>query len=316
MQAPIATCDTRLVFRALALLCAWGAGSVGVGAGAGCTVPNRQAIDLDGGGVDTDGAGGHDGASTGGDGISAPDALAGVGTIKIFVKGDLAKAGFPDGLAGQTPRDYKIALSRYHVLRSADDPAPVLCFDLGQQPAVTEIAKDNLVGSCRTSSIPTGPYTHGRTKVDWARYTVDGVYHYLGQKLQGSFTFFRAFSDVVHEGKPYKAGQGTVTFNGATKAEIPITYGPLPPMPGVTFKTQGGELSMTFRFTHPLAIEQNDTHEHWARFNWKIADSFRWADAQGYGYAKDVWDVALLPTSSEQVLLHGVSGYYVTSSKD
>lgn len=284
--------------------------------GAGCTVPNQHARGPDAGAADSVGPAWTDGVVAGGDAAAATDGAAGVGTITIFVKGDLSKVGFSDGLAGQTPRDYTIALSRYHVLRSADDPAPVLCFDHGPKPALTNIAKDNEVGSCRTSSIPTGPYTHGRTKVDWARYTVDGVYHYLGQKLTGSFTFFRAFSDVVHEGKPFKAGQGTITFSGATKVEIPVTYGPLPPMPGVSFKLQGGELSMTFRYTKPLLIEQQDTHAHWARFNWKIADSFRWADAQGYGYAKGVWDVALLPSSSEQVLLHGVSGYYVTSSKD
>lgn len=240
----------------------------------------------------------------------------GGGMINIFVKGDLTKGTFGDGLAGQTPQSYQIAISRYHILRSATDPSPVLCFDHGAKAYVVDVHKDNLVGSCLTKKISSGSYTHGRTKVDWARYTVDGVYHYPGQKIPGKFTFFRAYSDVVYDNKTYKAGQGTITFSGVTKVSIPVLYPPLPSIPGVAFETKNGEFSMTFRYSKPLPIVQADTQKHWARFHWKIHDSFRWADTTLPGYKTGAWDVSPLLSNTEIVKLYGVSGYLVTSSVD
>jgi hypothetical protein len=251
---------------------------------------------------------------TGGDGPRSQTDGALGGAISIYVAGDLSKVAFNDGLAGQTPYDYEIALSRYHVLLSAADPSPTLCFDHGTAPFVASISKDNLVGSCQTQTIKAGAYTHGRTKVDWARYTVDGVYHYLGQQLPGKLTFFRAYSDVTVNGKPYKAGEGTIAFSGLTTVEIPVTYPPLPPMPGIKTEVVSGELLMTFSYSKPLPIDPADARPHWARFHWKIFESFRWADEPLLGYTTATWDVA--PVSSESVKLHGVSGYYTTSSVD
>jgi hypothetical protein len=238
------------------------------------------------------------------------------GTIAIYVKGDLTKPTFNDGFAGQTPASYQIAISSYHVLKSATDPAPTLCFDHGQKPFVVQVDKDNLVGSCATKAVPSGTYTHGRTKVAWARYSIAGVYHVLGQKLPGTFTFFRAYSDVTYNNKPYKAGHGSITFSGLTTVEIPFVYGPMPSMPGVGFETIKGEFFMTFKYSKPLPIIKDDPGEHWARFHWKVGDAFRWADLPLPGYVKQTWDVAAIFTNTELVKLHGVSGYYVTSSKD
>ena len=253
------------------------------------------------------------GGHGGGDG-GAPDGRA--GTIGIYVQGDLTKFSFNDGLAGQTPRNYQIAIRSYRVLRSASDPSPVLCFDHGQKPFVVDVAKDNLVGTCPTAKTPSGTYTHGRTGVAWARYTVDGVYHALGQKLPDSFTFFRAYSDVTYKGKAYKAGQGSVTFSGLTTVTIPFVYGPMPSMPGVSFTTVKGAFFMTFRYTKPLTIVQGDPGAHWARFHWKVGDAFRWADTSLPGHKSGVWDVSAVLSDTEQVKLHGVSGYRVTSSTD
>jgi len=78
--------------------------------------------------------------------------------------------------------------------------------------------------------------------------------------------------------------------------------------------TGTGECFMTFPYTYPLPIDQADTNAHWARFHWKIWESFRWTDADLTGYQTGVWDVAAVGT--ETVGLYGVSSYYVTSSVD
>ena len=245
-----------------------------------------------------------------------PKVDGGGGVIKIYVKGDLSQKTFNDGLTGQTPTNYQIAISRYDILRSAADPSPVLCFDHGKTPFVVDALKDNLVGQCLTSKISSGAYTHGRTRVDYARYTVNGVYHYLGQKLPGKFTFFRAYSDVVYKQKPYKAGTGFVSFSGLATVSIPMLYGPMPSMPGVKFETKNGVMSMTFAYSKPLPIVTNDSGTHWARFHWMVRESFRWAELSLPNYQKGAWDVSPLLSNTEAVKLHGVSGYMVTSSVD
>jgi len=285
----------------------------------GCSVKNPHR-DYDSGGDQGALTDQQAGADTNSDGTTPSDATAspdspGHGVIKIYVRGDLLPITYKDGLSGQTPVNYQIALSRYYILKSANDPAPTLCFD-HKKSFVSDIYKDNLVGLCRTKDIKTGVYTHGRTKVDWARYTVDGTYHLGIQKYPGKFTFFRAYSDVVYNNKSYKAGTGTITFSGLTTVSIPMIYGPLPPMPGVSFKTINGEFLMTFLYTKPLPISQTSTKVHWARFHWKIHKSFRWLDSKLPGFQSGVWDVAAIFTNTELVKMHGVHSHYVTSSVD
>ncbi|MGC4118519.1 MAG: hypothetical protein QM765_28980 [Myxococcales bacterium] len=280
--------------------------------------PDGATTGEDAGDVRADAASADAAAAADGARILDPDASVGgdgsVGTIAIYVAGDLSPVVFGDGLAGQTPYDYEIALSRYDVLRSETDPSPVLCFDLGSTPVVVDVATDNLVGTCRTADVPSGSYTYGRTRVDWARYTVDGVYHYLGQGLPGKFVYFRAYSDTDYAGKHYVAGTGTVTFIGTTTAETPVVYGTPPSVGGVSFTVVGGECFMTFPYTVPLPIDQQDTGAHWARFHWKVWESFRWTDVALAGYQTGVWDVDAVGT--EAVGMYGVSSYYVTSSVD
>ncbi len=295
------TSSIALRSASVALVAALGIGSLG------CSPADSSAFGATG--STTTSAG-----TTGGGGSSAGGATPGQGSIAIYVQGDLVDPGFADGLAGQTPTDYQIALSRYQVLRAADDPAPVLCFDHGQSPVVSDMARDNLVGTCQTQAMPSGVYTHGRTKVDWVRYTVEGTYHSGKFDVPGKFTFLRAYSDTTYAGKPYKAGKGSVTFVGAVTSEYPLDYPAPVDAAGVHFDLTKGELTMTFAFGKALPIAQADTNAHWARFNWKIFEAFRWADGDGMGFKDGVWDVA--PGGGEAVLMYGFSGYYVTSSVD
>jgi len=289
---------------------------------AGCTESNRHAKNdqggappADGGGTLADGSAGLE-AGAPADGASTDGPAPASGRISIFVKGDHSKVNFKDGLSGQTATDFKIAMSRYQVLRSATDPKPALCFDHGSKPAVADMKGDNLVGYCETKKLPTGVYTHGRTRVEWARYTVEGVYHSLGQKWKGKFTFFRAYSNVTYQGLPYSAGHGFISFSALPSIKIPFVYGPFPPVPGVKFDTIGGKLYMTFRYTKPLPIVKDDKGAHWARFNWKVGEAFRWKELKRGGYKTGTWDVSANLSSLEPVIVHGVSNYYITSSVD
>ncbi|MCA9519350.1 MAG: hypothetical protein KC609_00185 [Myxococcales bacterium] len=254
------------------------------------------------------------------DGFADPLDLLGdaptAGAIYIYLTGDLTPQDFKDKLSGQTPSDYVIAISRYSILTSADDPAPYLCFDHGDTPAVADLSKDTLVGFCSTVSVPSASYTHGRVKVDYVRYSVTGNLHVGAIVLPGSFTFFRAYSKGKYDGIDYLPGQGYIEFTGDYDFKTPYYFPEPPSVPNVKTELVDGEFLMTFPFTNPLPIVQNGSELHWARFHWQIHEAFRWKDANTLTYVKSVWDANSVPAGSELIMMFGVSGYYVTSSVD
>jgi len=239
----------------------------------------------------------------------------GKGSIAIYLKGDLKPKTYQDKLQGQTPTNYAIAVSKYYIMRSINDPAPQLCFDHGKNAKIADMHKDNLVGSCVTNALKTGLYTYGKVKVEWVRYTVQGILHY-NQKLPGAFTFFRAYSDTTYQGKSYKAGNGTIAFSLLPTNTIPYKFPNPPPIPGMKFQLVNGEFWMTFPYKRGLPVKKDNEKKHWARFHWEIDKAFRWEDLSTANFQKGSWDVTLNPSTAEPVKGFGVSGYYITSSID
>lgn len=243
----------------------------------------------------------------------------GPGTISIYLAGDLTERTFAPGTSGQTPRDYFIALSTYYILTNAEDSDPDLCFDHGDDPVVANIHRDNFMGACDTSSIPSATYTHGRVKVDWVRFTVDGNLHTgPGATFPGEFEFFRAFSDTEYDGDEYEPGEGFVTFSTiGYSASFPFTFPPLEDPDGGDFELdEDGNFWMTFPYGRPLPIISESEGEHWARFHWEIFEGFRWIDLRSDGFPAGVWDTTPNYEDGEEVVVPGVTGYYVTTSID
>ncbi|MBI5607332.1 MAG: hypothetical protein HY902_00460 [Deltaproteobacteria bacterium] len=299
----------------LVTACALAACDAGTAATTAGSATGTDAAGADTGAVTASDTASGDAATTA-DGDSA--SLTG-GSIAIYLQGDQLPVTFSDGLQGQTPTEFQVALSRYQVLKSADDPAPQPCFDHGKTPVIADLAGDNLMGQCATSGIATGTYTHGRVKVDWLRYSVTGQLHYNGMALPGKFTFLRAYSDTTVDGKPMSAGAGTLRFrdkSGNVDNEIPFTYPALPSMPSVTTQLQGGEFLMTFAYTKPLPILHDAPGAYWARFHWQVWQGFRWQDSATAGNTAGVWDVQAPPAPSESVIFAGATGYSVTTSID
>jgi hypothetical protein len=236
------------------------------------------------------------------------------GTIAIYLDGDSSPRSFSDGLSGQTPTDYFIGVSKYYAMTASDDPTPALCFDHGSQVVEADMHRsNNLVGSCPTDALP---YTHGRVKVDWVRYTVEGVLHSGGYSLPGSFTLFRAYSDTTYDGTPFQAGQGLVLFSGATEVEAAVSYDHIPDLPGLIPETIGGELWLTFPFSRPLGVVNGHPGAYWARFIWEIYEGFRWEDRASADYKVDIWDVGTTVETTEDVVFTGATGYRTTASTD
>lgn len=243
------------------------------------------------------------------------DTLITPGAIQIYLTGDYSPYNIDDGLEGQTPFEFKIAISKYYTLKSEEDPSPYLCFE-HNAPYVSDLSQDNLVGFCSTVTIPSATYTHGKVKVDWLQYSVNGRMQHGGVAYPGVFTVFRAYSNTTVGSIPYKPGDGFIHYNGVVDVIIPYKFDDIPEAAGIKTELVKGEFLMTFPYTHPLPIVQNGTQSHWARFNWQVKDAFRWQDKDLLGYSEGEWDVSPAISFSEQVKLPGVSGYYVTSSID
>jgi hypothetical protein len=241
----------------------------------------------------------------------------GTGAISIYLKGDFTPKVFTDTLASQTITEHRIAISEYWIQTSLNDPSPVLCFDHGKKPVVAEMEKDNLMGACKTNTIPTASYTHGRVKVDWIKFSVTGTVHFLSMPYPGSFTVFRAYSDTAYEGKNYTAGQGKVNYVGIIPVELPVSYDPLPVVPGLKMEVDAnGDFWIVFPFGKSLLIVQNNNEQHWARFHWQMYEGFRWLEHNAVGYADNTWDVSPYPGATEEVISAGVTGFYITASTD
>ena len=100
---------------------------------------------------------GADGGPSGGSGGSLTDGgPAEEGTIEIYVQGELTPKVFSDGLSGQTPEDYVMGLSRFDLMRSATDPAPVTAFDHGARSVEVDMLGRTLAGTARTAEIQPG----------------------------------------------------------------------------------------------------------------------------------------------------------------
>ncbi|MFH2010391.1 MAG: hypothetical protein ABI333_27580 [bacterium] len=266
--------------------------------------------------VDEDAQAPVDGSEVGDAGTSGDASTPTGGTISIYLAGDSTPKTFTDGLAGQTPTSYVIALSEYWAQTSLSDPSPAFCFDTGAAPVEADLSGDTLMGVCDTQALPTAVYTHGRVKVDWARYTVQGTLHYQGMPFAGAFTFFRAYSDTTYLGDAYLAGEGFIEYSGPTQVTIPTTYDPPLSFPGVVVETVGGACWMTFPYSQPLAVDQTNLDHHWARFHWEIYEGFRWQDRSDTGFADGVWDVGMTVPETEEVIFAGATGYYTTASTD
>lgn len=238
------------------------------------------------------------------------------GRISIYLTGDLTERTFEDELYGQTPRDYFIALSAYYVLTSGNDISPDLCFEHGDRPVTADLYEDNLMGSCVTATIPTDIYTHGRVRVDWMRYTVDGTLHYLDYHLPGEFVFFRAYSNTTYGTEFYLAGTGYIEFRGATIIRIPTTSAYTIDLGGVQTELIDGEFWMTFPYRRTLPIDSTSPDNHWARFHWEIYEAFRWEDLDQDNFSEGEWDVTSTIYDGEQIHVPGVTGYHVTASID
>jgi hypothetical protein len=242
--------------------------------------------------------------------VLAPGDAPGRAVIEIYVAGDLTPKTFTDGASGETPTLYTMGLSRFDLLRSPGDPAPVTVFDHGSDWAEVDLLTTTLVGTADTASLPAGPYSHARVRLTMAKCTVAATAHQSGFAVPGTLTTVAAFTGTSIGGQTYTKGEARFTFTaslGGFSQSVTGAIPALPPAPGVTIVEDATGTWLVFPFPEPLALDPTDPATHRATITFDVYESFRWQDQNDPGYAAGVFD--LTATGAEPVTNFGVTGY-------
>ena len=253
------------------------------------------------------------GASEGGvtDGLTGEGGASGH-FLTIQVQGDSRPTTFTDGLWGQTPKDYKMGLARFELLRSATDNSPMMVFDHKDTAVMVDMAKKTLVGKVDLANLTPGTYTHGRVLLTSCQFTVAATVHAAGLAVPGEIQVKAALSDSTVDGKPWKQGQTTFTFKaGAIQQTVPGLLPPLPSTGGGSVVQQGGKTYMVFTYPAPIIVAPVATRSYTGTIVYKIFESFRWLDETKTNYTKKVFDVDGLGLTFEPVKSFGATGYGV-----
>ena len=244
------------------------------------------------------------------DSFSATDG--GAGLLRIYVQGDKRPTTITDKLSGQTPRDYKMGLGRFELMRSATDPSPLTVFDHQAKPGMVGMLGKTLVGQAELSKLTPGSYTRGRVLLTWCEFTVSATGHAAGLAVPGDIMVKAALSDTTHQGKAWKQGQATFTFKaGALQQTAPGLLPPLPSTGGGAVVQQGGKTYMVFTYPAPIVIAPSAGKSYTGTMVYKVFESFRWQDETKPNYKVKTFDVDGLGLTYEPVKGFGATGYGV-----
>ncbi len=236
----------------------------------------------------------------------------GAGLLRIYVQGDKRPTVITDKLSGQTPRDYKMGLARFELMRSATDPSPLTVFDHKDKPVMVDMLKKTLVGQAELAKLTPGSYTHGRVLLTWCQFTVSATVHAAGLAVPGDIVVKAALSDTTHQGKAWKQGQATFTFKAGTLQQTaPGLLPPLPSTAGGAVVQQGGKTYMVFTYPAPIVIAPSAGKSYSGTMVYKVFESFRWQDEAKPNYKAKVFDVDGLGLAFEPVKGFGATGYGV-----
>lgn len=213
-------------------------------------------------------------------------------TLSIVVTGDATPIDFDDGSTGQTPTNYFMGLQRFDLMRSAQDPAPVIVFDHGTEYVEVNMSTSQTVATVNLLDLPLGLYTHGRVLLTMTRFDVLTTVHVTmpPTALPGTMSVVGALSDCVIDGTARTQDWAEFTFNVAGGITRP---GALPGMPatgGGTIVREGGRTWMVFPLSESLNILPVPGASKTATITYYTYESFRWTEQDEAGYAVGTFD--------------------------
>jgi hypothetical protein len=237
--------------------------------------------------------------------------------VTIRMKSSTAPFAHKDGFSGQTTRKTKQGVRRFRLLRSANDPSPVVVFDHGSGfvEAGYDDGDDTVLGVAPLAKVPAGTYAIAQMVVTHSRFRVSSTMHY-GGVYPGDFDCVQALSDgTTLEGSVRARGWYRYVFT--TSGQSVPQEGPNAPLPtqaetgGFTMKTDGGETY--YELPVSLVVPSGITSDLTVVVHVNMHDAFRWEDQALPGYVTGVYDTT--PITFEPVRRYGANTYALSLEK-
>lgn len=241
------------------------------------------------------------------DGSATPDGA----RVYVHLRANGEPVEHTPGTAGQTPRDWLSGVRSLHLLRTRDDPDPVLIFSHGDGYVEASYADgaDTVVGSAPIESLEPRTYTWARAVHTHVRFTVDVVLHSGFGPMAGEARDLVVLSDrTTIDGVERSRGFYRYVFTTAgTEYPLEGSDPSLTPMDGGGFdvEVEDGETAYYF----PALVETRDdlTGDVHLIFEVNVHQGFRWQDQDEPGYAEGVFDAST--SGTEPVTQTGANTY-------
>lgn len=230
--------------------------------------------------------------------------------VTIHVRTSTAPFPHQDGFSGQTSTKTKQGIRSFRLLRSANDPQPLVVFDYGNGfvEAGYDDGDDTVVGVVPVAKLVPGTYTIAQFGVTHSRFRVNSVAHYGGGAYPGVYDCVQALSDnTTLDGKARARGWYRYVFT--TSGQSFPQEGPDAPLPtqaetgGFVMKSANGQT--WYELPVNIVIPSGVVADVTAVMSVNMNDAFRWEDQDLPGYTKGVYDTT--PVSFEPVRRYGAN---------
>jgi hypothetical protein len=236
--------------------------------------------------------------------------------VTLSARGVSTPFAHTDGLSGATPAQQLVAVRSLHLLRAADDPAPLEVFDLGSDAVEVDYATGDTVelATVPIAALPAGRYTTAKVGVAYVRYRVPARMHTAMGSYDGQYRNVQALSEGVKvDGQTRKRGWFRYAFavGGAETGALEGNDAPVPAVPtsgGIYLDTSGPVAFYVFPVD--VTIDPTVERDMLALFEANVFESFRWQDLPAIGYAPGVFDTT--PVSYEPVMAFGANSFTMT----
>lgn len=215
------------------------------------------------------------------------------------------------GTSGQTPRDWVSGIRSLHLLRTEDDPDPVLVFSHGDGYVEASYADgaDTIVGSTAIASLTPGTFTWARAVHTHVRFTIDATLHSSFGAVPGTLEDLIVLSDRTTVGGATRDhGDYRYVFRaGGMEHPAEGTGFVLMPIAGGGFSARLEEGETAYYFPAFLEVRDDLTADVHLIFEVNVHEGFRWIDDAQPDYVEGVFDTTVI--GAETIVQAGANGY-------
>jgi hypothetical protein len=243
-----------------------------------------------------------------------PDASTERGNAKISILVEATNQAFAhkDGHAGQTPKAQALSISALYMQAEGESAPTTRVFDFDTSGIDTPLTPGSSTEVAKVSlkDVPAGKYSHCRTYVTLASYTVATSMHAFGFTVPGTIRGVHVLSDGASiDGTPGKSGAFRFAFQ-PDACGMPYAYGgenfPFA-QPGPNFSLQVENGRAFYAYDCALTVPKTSARDLQIVMKLNMDRNFRSSDAPVLGYQSGVFDAT--PTSSETVQRFGANSF-------